>query len=60
MRKKVIAANWKMNKTVGEALDFVSLFLPLVEEVEQVEMIICPPFTALSVLKTALKVVRCS
>jgi len=51
----LIAANWKMNKTIAETQDFVSEFLPLVAGVEDVEVLVCPPFTALSALSLALK-----
>lgn len=48
MRTPVIAANWKMHKTITESAQFVSEFLPKVEALTGVEIIICPPFTALS------------
>ncbi len=47
MRRRVFAANWKMHKTVSEALDFVERFLPLVADAREVELILAPPFTAL-------------
>lgn len=47
MRTPVVAANWKMHKTVGEAKAFVEAFLPLVSDVENCTIVICPPFTAL-------------
>ena len=47
MRKKIIAGNWKMNKTIEEALVLVEgLKMELADSVE-VEAVICPPFTAL-------------
>jgi len=55
MRTPVIAANWKMHKTLGEAAQFVKEFLPLVRDLSGVEMVICPPFTALSTVAEALK-----
>lgn len=47
MRTPIIAGNWKMNKTVGEA---VELCRQLEKEVADspVEVVVCPPFTALS------------
>jgi len=46
-RKLIIAGNWKMNKTVAEALDLVrGLKLELVN-VKEVDMVVFPPFTAL-------------
>jgi len=44
-----------MNKTIGETEAFVREFLPLVAGVEDVDVLICPPFTALSALSLALK-----
>jgi triosephosphate isomerase len=54
MRAPIIAANWKMHKTLSEAAQFVKEFLSLVAEVEGVEMLICPPFTALGAVGWAL------
>ena len=48
MRKPFIAANWKLNKTVGETQAFLNEFVPLVREVREVEIVVAPPFTALS------------
>jgi triosephosphate isomerase len=46
MRKKVIAANWKMNKTSQETRDFFRDFLPLVAGHERDEIVVCPPYTS--------------
>ena len=48
MRKSVIAANWKMNKTIGEAVDFVRQFKTEIGKYSDRISIICPPFTALA------------
>ena len=56
MRKVVIAGNWKMHKTQAEALDFVQQVLPQVEESpDDRELVICAPFTALSLLADKLQ-----
>ncbi len=47
MRRPFIAANWKMNKTVPEAMDFIYSFLSTVEKVKDADIVIAPPFTAL-------------
>jgi triosephosphate isomerase len=47
-RKKIIAANWKMYKTVQEAQAFLDAFLPLVESHERDEIVLCPPFVNLA------------
>ena len=46
----MIAGNWKMNKTVAEAEAFIEALLPQVGAVEDVEVVICPPFTALQAM----------
>jgi triosephosphate isomerase len=54
-RKLIIAGNWKMNKTVAEALDLVSDLKLELANVKEVDIVVCPPFTALSeVSKTIL------
>jgi triosephosphate isomerase len=47
MRKKLIAANWKMYKTPDQAHQFMSAFLPLVWEHTRDEIAVCPPFVCL-------------
>jgi triosephosphate isomerase len=47
MRKKLIAANWKMYKTPDQAHEFMSAFLPLVWEHTRDEIAVCPPFVCL-------------
>jgi triosephosphate isomerase len=42
-RIPVIAANWKMNKTLEEARDFCDRLLPRIEGTEA-EVVICPPY----------------
>jgi len=54
MRKPIIAGNWKMNKTVEEALVLTeSLKIELADCVE-VEAVLCPPFTALKSVSDAI------
>jgi triosephosphate isomerase len=60
MRKKIIAANWKMNKTCAEAASFLDAFLLEVAEVAHVEMVIVPPFTALSKVSERLSAPGCN
>lgn len=47
-RKLVIAGNWKMNKTVAEAVDLVSDLKRELASVKEVDVVVCPPYTALS------------
>ena len=54
-RKLIIAGNWKMNKTVAEALALVSNLKLELANIREVDIVVCPPFTALeSVSKTVL------
>jgi triosephosphate isomerase len=47
MRRPLVAGNWKMNKTVAEARVLVSRLLPGLTAIQEVEMVLCPPFTAI-------------
>jgi triosephosphate isomerase (TIM) len=46
-RTPYLAANWKMNKTVAEAGEFVDALLPRISATQH-DVVICPPFTALT------------
>jgi triosephosphate isomerase len=54
MRKKIIAANWKMNMTNGEAEGFLEKFLRDVGEEKRVDIVLVPPFTTLAVVSKRL------
>jgi triosephosphate isomerase len=45
-RTPYIAANWKMNKTVAEASEFIDALLPRIAATQN-DVVVCPPFTAL-------------
>ena len=53
-RKLIIAGNWKMNKTVAEALDLVQDFKRELANVKEVDIVVCPPFTALGEVSRAI------
>src|SRR5215470_818479 len=53
-RKLIIAGNWKMNKTVAEALDLVRGLKIELANVKEVDIVVCPPFTALSDVSKAV------
>ena len=55
MRTPFIAANWKMYKTVHEAVAFVKQFRGLLKESTDVEVVIAPPFTALHAVAEAAR-----
>ena len=55
MRKPIIAGNWKMNKRLSEAKTFAELLIPLVNTINDCDIIIAPPFTYLAALNDILK-----
>jgi triosephosphate isomerase len=55
MRRPVIAGNWKMNKTIGEAVELVKALKAKVADVTDVEVIVAPTFTALSAVADIIK-----
>jgi triosephosphate isomerase len=48
MRRKIVAANWKMNMTQAESARFVESFVRDAGEITDVEVVIIPPFTAIA------------
>jgi len=48
MRKQIIAGNWKMNGTLAEATVLVEALKVAVQAEKPREVVVCPPFTALS------------
>lgn len=55
MRRPIIAGNWKMYKTIPEALEFVRAFKPLVVASTHCEIVIAPPFTAIKPVSARLE-----
>src|SRR3972149_697045 len=58
MRTPIIAGNWKMNKTIGEALDFFKVLdqeLQQFSGTEKLEIVIAPPYTAINKIAEFLK-----
>lgn len=54
MRKPIIAGNWKMHKTAGEGVILVQELNALTNAVNDVEIVVCPPFTALTAIAAAV------
>src|SRR6185503_18958489 len=54
MRKKIIAANWKMNMTQAESAEFVRSLLLDIGDIRDVDVVIIPPFTAIAKVTEAL------
>src|SRR5437764_1133016 len=54
MRKKIVAANWKMNMTQADSARFVKSLLTNLGEITDVDVVIVPPFTAIAKVIEAL------
>lgn len=55
MRTPLVAGNWKMNKTVAEAHDLVSMMRAKLDEIADVGKVLCPPFIAIPALAELLR-----
>jgi len=55
MRVPMIAGNWKMNTTVSEAVELVNEMRPGLDEVANVDKVICPPFISLAAVGELIK-----
>ncbi|GAI40453.1 unnamed protein product, partial [marine sediment metagenome] len=55
MRIPLIAGNWKMNTTVSEAVELVNQMRQELDQIDNVEKVICPPFVSLATIKELLK-----
>ena len=51
MRKPMVAGNWKMNKGLYETRDLIREMYPVLRAVEDVEIVVCPPFVGLGVAR---------
>lgn len=54
-RRPIIAGNWKMNCTLQEAMQLVNVLKRELFEEEKVEVVVCPPFTALSTVSEIIQ-----
>ncbi len=55
MRKTIIAGNWKMNNTIPEAVELVKNLVPLVKDVSDVDIVVCPTYVCLSEVSKIIK-----
>lgn len=55
MRKPIIAGNWKMNKTASETKKLIAELKPLVKDVANIDIVVCPPFVNIESASEALK-----
>lgn len=56
MKKIWIIANWKSNKSIGEALDWLNIVGPKLRKRENIKVVVCPTFSALSELKKEIQI----
>lgn len=56
MKNIWVIANWKSNKTIAEALDWVSQVGPEIPKNEKLKVVVCPTFSVLSEVKKAITV----
>jgi triosephosphate isomerase (TIM) len=54
MRTPLVAGNWKMNKTTEQARALVQEMMPEILAIQNVETVLCPPFTSLMAISAAL------
>jgi triosephosphate isomerase len=55
MRVPLVAGNWKLNKTATEAYKLVAELIPGLRNIQGVEKLLCPPFTALMAVSRLIK-----
>lgn len=55
MRKPFLAGNWKMYKTISEAVQFAKEFKDLVKDVKDRDILLCVPFTQIQPMAAELK-----
>jgi triosephosphate isomerase len=54
MRKPIVAGNWKMNKTVAEAVDLAAAIKRELGDCKEVDIVLCPPFTAIQAVSETI------
>jgi triosephosphate isomerase len=54
MRTPIIAGNWKMHKTVAEAVQLAHQVREAVANIDGVDVVLCPPFTALALVREVI------
>jgi len=55
MRRLLIAGNWKMYKTIAEAVQHVKALRPLVKDITDIEIAVAPAFPAIQAVADALR-----
>lgn len=54
-RRPMVAGNWKMNKTLGETAELLKALKPQLENIDSVDLVVCPPFIDLPLTKDILE-----
>ena len=55
MRRPIIAANWKMHKTLGEGTELAQGIVERCRDMDDVDIVLAPPFTALSTVRQEIR-----
>jgi len=55
MRKRIIAGNWKMNKSVTEAAELARAVVEGMKTATETEVVLCPPFTDLTAVAAVIQ-----
>ncbi len=55
MRKPILIGNWKMHKTIEQARAYAGTLIPLISKISATDIVLAPPFTALSVVAESIK-----
>ncbi|MFQ5629091.1 MAG: triose-phosphate isomerase, partial [bacterium] len=55
MRRKIIAGNWKLHKTTGEAIRLLNAIKVKTVNIRKTEIAVCPTYLSLAVAKECLK-----
>ncbi len=55
MRKPIMAGNWKMHKTIPEAVELATALKNSVGDVTAAEVVLCPPFTAIAAVADVVR-----
>ncbi|MBN2356130.1 triose-phosphate isomerase [candidate division KSB1 bacterium] len=58
MRKRIIAGNWKMNKTVDEALELAAAIKEGIKTGDKIDVVLCPPFTDVTAVALVIQNTR--
>ncbi len=55
MKRPLIAGNWKMNKTIPEAINLINIIKAGVHKATDCDVVVCPPYTALAAISELIR-----